>query len=65
MLYPRSGLNVSLQCEGIEVIELEQLQLDELASRTSLIINGIGPYHLYSSPVIEASAKAGTHYVGL
>lgn len=51
--------------EGIEIVELEQEQLDNLASKSRLIINGIGPYHLYSTPVIEACAKSGTHYIGL
>ena len=50
---------------GIEIVELEQGELDTLARKTRLIINGIGPYHLHSSPVIEACAKMGTHYFGL
>lgn len=31
--------------------------------KTQLLINTIGPYHLYSSPVVEACAKNGTHYL--
>lgn len=27
------------------------------------MINAVGPYHLYSSPVVEACAKNGTHYL--
>lgn len=27
------------------------------------MINTVGPYHLYSSPVVEACAKNGTHYL--
>ncbi|KAE9373306.1 Saccharopine dehydrogenase [Stipitochalara longipes BDJ] len=49
---------------GIEIVHLEPRELDALARKTRLIINGIGPYHLYSSPVIEACARTGTHCVG-
>ena len=31
--------------------------------KTRVLINTIGPYHLYSSPVVEACAKNGTHYL--
>ncbi|RMZ85765.1 hypothetical protein DV737_g435, partial [Chaetothyriales sp. CBS 132003] len=37
--------------------------LDSLAKKSTVMINLIGPYHLYSSPVVEAAAKNGTHYV--
>lgn len=44
---------------------MEQPSLNEMAARSTLVINGIGPYHLYSTPVVEACATTGTHYVGL
>lgn len=50
---------------GIIVVTMEQQNLNEMAGRSSLVINGIGPYHLYSTPVVEACATMGTHYVGL
>ena len=31
--------------------------------KTRVLINTVGPYHLYSSPVVEACAKNGTHYL--
>ena len=31
--------------------------------KTRLLINTVGPYHLYSSPVVEACAENGTHYL--
>lgn len=37
--------------------------MNELAQKTRLIINCVGPYHLYSSPVVEACAANGTHYL--
>lgn len=50
---------------GIIVVTMEQPSLNEMAARSTLVINGIGPYHLYSTPVVEACATMGTHYVGL
>ncbi|KFY13564.1 hypothetical protein V491_06357 [Pseudogymnoascus sp. VKM F-3775] len=49
---------------GIIVVTMEQQSLNEMAGRSTLVINGIGPYHLYSTPVVEACATMGTHYVG-
>ncbi|OBT51291.1 hypothetical protein VE04_06682 [Pseudogymnoascus sp. 24MN13] len=49
---------------GIIVVTMEQPSLNEMAARSALVINGIGPYHLYSTPVVEACATMGTHYVG-
>ncbi|KAL1965705.1 hypothetical protein VTN77DRAFT_5205 [Rasamsonia byssochlamydoides] len=37
--------------------------MDSLVRRTRVIINCVGPFHLYSTPVVEACAKSGTHYV--
>ena len=47
----------------IEVATLSAEDLDNLTKSTTLLINTIGPYHLYSSPVVEACAKNGTHYL--
>jgi short subunit dehydrogenase-like uncharacterized protein len=44
-------------------VQLNTTELNELAQKTRLIINCIGPYHLYSTPVVEACATQGTHYV--
>ncbi|KAJ5159580.1 uncharacterized protein N7482_006584 [Penicillium canariense] len=44
-------------------VQLNSTELNELAQKTKLIINCIGPYHLYSTPVVEACATHGTHYV--
>ncbi len=48
---------------GIEVASLDPEDLRALAKKTRLLINTVGPYHLYSSPVVEECAKAGTHYL--
>lgn len=43
--------------------QLNSEVMDSLVRRTRLVINCVGPYHLYSTPVVEACAKNGTHYV--
>ncbi|KAL4892294.1 Saccharopine dehydrogenase-domain-containing protein [Aspergillus ambiguus] len=44
-------------------VQLNTTELNALAQKTRLIINCVGPYHLYSTPVVEACAANGTHYV--
>ncbi|KAL4988358.1 Saccharopine dehydrogenase-domain-containing protein [Aspergillus falconensis] len=44
-------------------VQLNKEELRSLAERTKLIINCVGPYHIYSTPVVEACANAGTHYI--
>lgn len=48
---------------GIEVSTLDPQDLDALTSKTKVLINTVGPYYLYSTPVVEACAKNGTHYL--
>ena len=48
---------------AVEVVNLTKEELDTLAKKTKLIINGVGPYHKYSTPIVEACANNGTHYV--
>ncbi|KAL8805699.1 MAG: hypothetical protein Q9200_005322 [Gallowayella weberi] len=42
-------------------MSLEDLRL--LAQKTRIVINTVGPYHKYSSPVVQACAENGTHYL--
>ncbi|KAI4257227.1 MAG: hypothetical protein LQ352_001725 [Teloschistes flavicans] len=47
-------------------IETTTLSLDSvraLAQKTCLILNTVGPYYRYSSPVVQACAETGTHYL--
>lgn len=37
--------------------------LDRLAKSSRILLNCVGPYHLYSSPVVETCARNGTHYL--
>ncbi|KAF2734753.1 hypothetical protein EJ04DRAFT_576721 [Polyplosphaeria fusca] len=37
--------------------------IHSLVKQAHVVINGVGPYHRYSEPVVEACAAEGTHYV--
>lgn len=43
----------------------DQAALDALAARTKAVITTVGPYLRYGMPMVEACAKAGTHYADL
>ncbi|KAK7538551.1 Saccharopine dehydrogenase-domain-containing protein [Phyllosticta citribraziliensis] len=47
----------------IEILQLEKSELDVLAKKTKLIISTVGPFMKYGTPVVEACATNGTHYV--
>ncbi|KAF2101128.1 hypothetical protein NA57DRAFT_65397 [Rhizodiscina lignyota] len=57
------SLNADRKSPEIEIAELSSQDLDKLARKARVIITTIGPYHLYGTPVVEACAKAGTHYI--
>jgi short subunit dehydrogenase-like uncharacterized protein len=58
----RSGDLIELLLEILPV-QLNKDDLGAVAQRAKLIINCIGPYYLYSTPVVEACALNGTHYL--
>ncbi|KAF4437387.1 hypothetical protein F53441_13064 [Fusarium austroafricanum] len=45
--------------------QLDAKALDPIINDTKVIINGIGPYHCYGTPVVESCARSGTNYVDL
>ncbi|KAL2864464.1 uncharacterized protein BJX67DRAFT_220407 [Aspergillus lucknowensis] len=47
----------------IIAVQLNTAELRSLAERTKILINAVGPYHVYSTPVVEACALCGTHYL--
>jgi short subunit dehydrogenase-like uncharacterized protein len=44
-------------------VDLNKEELDDLVKKTRVILNCVGPYHLYSTPVVAACAENGTHYL--
>ncbi|KGO49062.1 Saccharopine dehydrogenase / Homospermidine synthase [Penicillium expansum] len=47
----------------IEIIELNASSLEPLIQRTMVVINGIGPFHRFSTPIVAACVTLGTHYI--
>ena len=50
---------------AIETAALEKNDLDALAQKTKVLISTVGPYHKYGSPVVQACATNGTHYLDI
>ena len=48
---------------AVEVVELTKPFLDTLAQKTQILITTVGPYWKYGTPVVEACANVGTHYL--
>ncbi|KAI9691578.1 MAG: hypothetical protein M1822_007649 [Bathelium mastoideum] len=48
---------------NIEVSQITREDLHGLAKKTKVLISTVGPYHLYGTPVVEACAANGTHYL--
>jgi len=44
-------------------VQLNIVDLVNLASKTRVLLNTVGPYHIYCTPVVEACARNGTHYL--
>jgi short subunit dehydrogenase-like uncharacterized protein len=47
----------------VKTVELETVALQSLVSKTKVLINAIGPYCVYSEPVLAACVEAGTAYL--
>ena len=63
LLSDLKSLNSQGTSPSVITTTLTAPELDSIAKKTKVLINTVGPYHLYSSPVVEACAKNGTHYV--
>ena len=57
------AINPDRRTPAIEICSLDLAQLEELARKTELVINAVGPYSQYGEPVVEACVKNGTHYL--
>ncbi|KAL9598603.1 MAG: hypothetical protein Q9179_003856 [Wetmoreana sp. 5 TL-2023] len=57
------SLNPNRIQPAIEVTTLSLEDLGTLAEKTRLVLNTIGPYYRYSSPVVQVCAEKGTHYL--
>ncbi|KAM0444867.1 hypothetical protein ACHAQK_002391 [Fusarium lateritium] len=72
----RSAVKLQALRQNLRVIDADRLEpticvipqldargLDPIIKATNVLINGIGPYHRYGTPVVESCARNGTHYV--
>ena len=57
------SLNANRLEPAIEIASLGSDDLDALVKKTKLLMTTVGPFHKYGSPVVEACARNGTHYV--
>ena len=48
---------------SVEICSLDPSEIDVLTKKTKVLINVVGPYCLYATPVVEACAQNGTHYI--
>ena len=56
-------LNPDRPLPEIEVVEQTRAALEPLARKAHIVLTTIGPYAKYGTPVVEACAAAGTHYI--
>lgn len=47
----------------VETSSLDKASLQQLVSKTKVLISTVGPYHLYGEAVVAACAESGTHYL--
>lgn len=47
----------------IVISELTVAEVTKIAKTTKILLNTVGPYHKYSTPVVQACAESGTHYL--
>lgn len=57
------SLNPDRLAPGVEVTSLSSKDLDALTKKAKCIVTTVGPYHVYGTPVVEACARNGTHYI--
>lgn len=57
----RGGDRREVETMTVQLDSQEELQ--KMAESTTVLINTVGPYCRYGTPVVEACVKAGTHYV--
>lgn len=59
-------MNVDLSNIEIIIADVkDEKSLLEMAKRTKMIINCVGPYHLFGRQVVKASVEAGTHHIDI
>ncbi|KAL4749641.1 hypothetical protein BDW72DRAFT_213976 [Aspergillus terricola var. indicus] len=47
----------------IELVELTKTSLESVTRKAKVVVNCVGPFHKLSTPMVEACARVGTHYL--
>ncbi|CAJ2505992.1 Uu.00g001220.m01.CDS01 [Anthostomella pinea] len=58
-----NAVNPDRQAPGVEICNLDDAELSELAKKTFVLITTVGPYSQYGEHAFKACAEAGTHYL--
>lgn len=56
-------INADRKKPDVLSVNLNEEELNKLAKKTRVLLNCVGPYHLYSTPVVATCAENGTHYL--
>ncbi|KAH7102867.1 saccharopine dehydrogenase [Auriculariales sp. MPI-PUGE-AT-0066] len=60
--------SLAVEPSQVTVVELDvqnEVQVEAAVARAKVVINVVGPFWLYGTPVIKACARRGVHYVDL
>ncbi|KFY36988.1 hypothetical protein V495_07474 [Pseudogymnoascus sp. VKM F-4514 (FW-929)] len=50
---------------SIEICNLDEVELADLARKTTVLISTVGPFCVYGEPTLKACAENGTHYLDI
>src|SRR5690348_2359880 len=50
---------------AIEICNLDEIELADLARKTTILIATIGPFTTFGEPALKACAENGTHYLDI
>ncbi|KAF7290100.1 Sacchrp-dh-NADP domain-containing protein [Mycena chlorophos] len=60
--------DIALDVNSVELKVVDvtsQEEVDEAVGRATVVINNVGPFSIWGSPVVESCARQGVHYVDL
>ncbi|XP_029409973.1 saccharopine dehydrogenase-like oxidoreductase isoform X2 [Nannospalax galili] len=65
-LSPRQGRPTLSSEVGIIICDISNpASLDEMATKTTLVLNCVGPYRFYGEPIVKACIENGTSYIDI
>lgn len=63
-LQPASSIKPNFDAQiAIEICNLDDAEMGDLARKTTILITTVGPYSLYGETAFKACAENGTHYI--